>query len=224
MYMRILGRFARFLEADPAQPPTVEALTRDGARRYLVHLQGQPCYAGVPDRMGGRLAPATLNQHARRLRAFARWLWDEGFTAAEVEQLLAVFDPRKAYDHRTAAVAGLLVDTGMRTGELVTLRQGDVNLHIGELRVVGKGEKTRVVVAGRRALSLLRRYLHHRPAGLGQVGDRLFVTTSGRAMAPGQVGHIFRRLRGGAAASRGCRRTSCGTRSRCISSATAGTR
>ena len=65
MYMRILERFARFLETEPAQPPTVEALTRDGARRYLVHLQGQPCYAGVPDRMGGRLAQATLNQHAR---------------------------------------------------------------------------------------------------------------------------------------------------------------
>ena len=62
--------------------------------------------------------------------------------------------------------------------------------------MVGKGEKTRVVVAGRRALSLLRRYLHHRPAGLGQVGERLFVTTSGRAMTPGQVGQIFRRLRG----------------------------
>ena len=112
-----------------------------------------------------------------------------------MERLLAVFDPRKAYDRRTAAMVGLLVDTGMRTGELAALRTADVNLHIGELRVVGKGEKARVVVAGRRALSLLRRYLHHRPPGLGQASDRLFVTTSGRTLDPNQIGHIVRRLR-----------------------------
>ena len=182
-----------------------------------MHLQQQPLFADVPERCGGKLAPATLNQHARALRAFARWLWDEGFTpeyrlvrlkltkvpqteiepltVAEVERLLAVFDPRKIYDRRTAAIMGLLDDTGMRTGELVALRHGDVNLHIGELRVVGKGEKSRVVVAGRRALSLLRRYLHHRPPGLGQASDRLFVTSSGRALDPAQVSHIVRRLR-----------------------------
>ncbi len=208
MYTRILDRFARFLEAQLGCAPTGDALTRHAARGYLVHLQQQPRFADVPDRRGGRLAPATLNQHARALRAFARWLWDEGFTAehrldrlklpkvpqteiepltaAEVERLLAVFDPRKVYDRRTAAIVGLLVDTGMRTGELAALRQGDVNLHIGELRVV---------VAGRRALSLLRRYLHHRPPGLGRASDRLFVTASGRALDPGQIGHIVQRLR-----------------------------
>jgi len=217
MYRRILGRFERFLAALLGSAPSADALTRDAARRYLVHLQQQPRYVDMPDRRGGRLAPATLNQHARALRAFARWLWDEGFTAehrldrlrmpkvplsdiepltpAEVERLLAVFDPRNAYDRRTAAMVGLLVDTGMRTGELSALRTADVNLHIGELRVVGKGEKARVVVAGRRALSLLRRYLHHRPPGLGQASDRLFVTTSGRALDPHQIGHIVRRLR-----------------------------
>ena len=217
MYTRILGRFARFLEAQLGHAPTGDALTRHAARGYLVHLQQQPRFADVPERCGGRLAPATLNQHARALRAFARWLWDEGFTAehrldrlrlpkvplaeiqplttAEVERLLAVFNPRKTYDRRTAAIVGLLVDTGMRTGELAALRHADVNLHIGELRVVGKGEKSRVVVAGRRALSLLRRYLHHRPPGLGQASDRLFVTSSGRALDPGQIGHIVQRLR-----------------------------
>ena len=217
MYTRILDRFTRFVEAQLGHVPTGDALNRHAARGYLVHLQQQPRFADVPERCGGKLAPATLNQHARALRAFARWLWDEGFTpehrlerlrlpkvpqaeiqpltAAEVERLLAVFDPRKAYDRRTAAIVGLLVDTGMRTGELVALRHGDVNLHIGELRVVGKGEKSRVVVAGRRALSLLRRYLHHRPPGLGQSSDRLFVTASGRALDTAQVSHIVRRLR-----------------------------
>ena len=81
MSTRILGRFGRFLEAQLGHTPTGDALTRHAARGYLVHLQQQPRFADVPDRCGGRLAPATLNQHARALRAFARWLWDEGFTA-----------------------------------------------------------------------------------------------------------------------------------------------
>ncbi len=64
----------------------------------------------------------------------------ELLTPAEVERLLSVFDPRKAYDRRTAAMVALLVDTGMRTGELAALRTRDVSLHIGELCVVVKGE------------------------------------------------------------------------------------
>ena len=40
-----------------------------------------------------------------------------------------------------------------------------------------------------------RRYLQHRPPGLGRAVDRLFVTTTGRAMTTGEVSQICRRLR-----------------------------
>ena len=217
MYTRILDRFTRFLEAQLGHAPTGDALSRHSARGYLVHLQQQPRFADVPERCGGKLAPATLNQHARALRAFAHWLWDEGFTpehrlerlrlpkvpqaeiqpltAAEVERLLR--GVRSAQDLRPAHGGDRGAAGGHRHADWGTRGPASRGRQSPHRRVAGGGQggEVRVVVAGRRALSLLRRYLHHRPPGLGQSSDRLFVTASGRALDTAQVSHIVRRLR-----------------------------
>ena len=218
MYDRVLGRFGGFLGDLVGRPPSLDDLTRDNARRYLIDLQGRPRHEGHPNLPAtGRLSPATVAQHARCLRALASWLHDEGhteehrlqrlrvpkvpqaemrpLTAKEVERLLSTLDPAKPNHRRLAAMAAVLLDTGMRTGELVGLTQQSVDFGTGEIRVTGKGEKQRTVVMGRRARHLLHRYLDHRPPGLGRAADRLFVTSSGRPMSTTDVTHIFTRLR-----------------------------
>ena len=181
----ILGRFAAFIEQASGTPPTLVNVTIDVARAYIVALQASPRYIDHPYHdPHGRLSPATVNQHARGLRAFAHWLEEEGHTAdhrlrrlrppnvpapelrpldaAEIERLLGVLDAHDPRHQRTAAIIALLFDTGMRTGELVRLRLADVRWETGEIRVLGKGEKRRVVVAGQRARKFVQRYLDRR--------------------------------------------------------------
>lgn len=64
---------------------------------------------------------------------------------------------------RDAAILELLYSSGLRVGELVALRMGDVSLEEGTARVTGKGRKTRVVPVGESAIRSLRRYLAVRP-------------------------------------------------------------
>ena len=45
----------------------------------------------------------------------------------------------------------LMLDTGLRMGELINLKMDDVNLNEGLLKVMGKGKKERIVPVGSNA-------------------------------------------------------------------------
>ena len=99
---------------------------------------------------------------------------------------------------RDRAMFELAYGCGLRVEEIVTLGCRDVD-HDGEqLRVEGKGRKTRYVPVGELALAAVREYLERgRPAltlaaGQGAARERLFLSKSGRPLATGDV---RRRLR-----------------------------
>lgn len=68
---------------------------------------------------------------------------------------------------RDRAILELLYSSGLRVGELVALRMGDLSLETGTVRVTGKGRKVRVVPVGEKAARAIREYLAVRPAPRG---------------------------------------------------------
>jgi integrase/recombinase XerC len=64
---------------------------------------------------------------------------------------------------RDAAILELLYSSGLRVGELVSLRRGDLSLEEGTVRVAGKGRKVRVVPVGGSAIRAVKDYLAVRP-------------------------------------------------------------
>ena len=172
MYRRVLDGFTGFMAARLGRAPDLGDLTTDNSRAYLIWLQEQPKYLDHPSRKPtGMISPSTVNQHARCLRAVGNWLFMEGHTEEhplrrlrlpkvptvemrplspdEVQQLLRSTNTTTLNGRRTAAMIAVLYDTGMRSGELVRLKLGDVDFQSGELHVLGKGEKERTVVEGR---------------------------------------------------------------------------
>ncbi len=78
----------------------------------------------------------------------------------EVSALLAVYRPGGgALELRNRLALELLYSSGLRASELAGLKLADVDFENELLRVTGKGNKTRMVPAGRPALRILRRYL-----------------------------------------------------------------
>jgi integrase/recombinase XerC len=55
-----------------------------------------------------------------------------------------------------------LYSSGLRLAELVELDPADVNLDDAVVRVIGKGEKTRLIPVGRKALAAIKEWLQHR--------------------------------------------------------------
>jgi len=87
----------------------------------------------------------------------------------DVDRLLNQPDLSTPYGLRDHAILEVLYSTGLRVSELVNLKVSDLEMRMGCLRCIGKGDKERLVPVGRKALAAVRAYLEKsRPQLLGK--------------------------------------------------------
>jgi integrase/recombinase XerD len=87
----------------------------------------------------------------------------------DVDRLLNQPDLSTPYGLRDHAILEVLYSTGLRVSELVNLKVSDLEMRMGCLRCIGKGDKERLVPVGRKALAGVRGYLEKaRPQLLGR--------------------------------------------------------
>lgn len=117
---------------------------------------------------------------------------------------------------RDRAIIEMLYATGVRVGELCGLRAHDIDFETGATRVVGKGNRERVVLAGKPALEALSAYMSElRPRLVltgGYQGDTVFLGRRGRPLGAREVRRILDReskalLQGGAVSPHALRHT-----------------
>lgn len=77
----------------------------------------------------------------------------------EIEQLLEAIDMSKPEGARSRAMLEVLYSSGLRVSELVELKINNIYFDVGFLRVIGKGNKERLVPLGRSAMKHLKIYL-----------------------------------------------------------------
>jgi site-specific recombinase XerD len=198
-----LGQLSRWAGAQDLEPSTVDARA---LRRY----------AGVLSERGA--SHATVARKLAAIRAFYRVLVERGELAAspadlvatpkrdrhlptvlsrsEVGRLLDRMPVATPLDLRDRALFELAYSSGLRAAELVDLDVESLDRDGEELRVEGKGAKTRILPAGEHAWRALDAYLERgRPAlsAAEAVGEpALFLSRSGRRLATSDV---RRRLR-----------------------------
>lgn len=171
-YGAALELFRRYLERRGA-PTEARAIRQEHVEGFLAELFERG------------LQPTTALTRLRGLRAFFRWAAREGEVDddpaagveppkvpeqpvrmpddAEVKKLLAVCEGAGFLDRRDRALIVVLVDCGLRRGELLGLRVEDLDLDQGLIHVHrGKGGARRVAPIGNAATAALDRYLRAR--------------------------------------------------------------
>lgn len=113
----------------------------------------------------------------------------------EVTSLLNAPDVDDPLGLRDRAMLELLYASGLRVSELVGLTLTSLNRRQGVLRIVGKGNKERLVPVGQEALSWIERYLETARPGLvrGRPTAALFPSRRGRAMTRQTFWHAIKR-------------------------------
>lgn len=207
-YRRDLRRYARFLRergiTDPAE------IGEASVHAYVEHLRS------LRDEDGrAALAPSSIARALVAVRSFHRFCAAEGYLdsdpsedvgtprvpqgipkALDEDQVAALLaavtgdDPRAERDR---ALLETLYATGIRISEAVGLDVGDLDLDDGLLRVVGKGDKERVVPVGRSARVALTTYLAR-----GRLALR------SRAARPSERDAVFLNARGGRISRQAC--------------------
>jgi site-specific recombinase XerD len=122
----------------------------------------------------------------------------EPLTEPEIRRVFAVIDTRTAYGARNYAILLLFLDTGLRCGELCGLKLEDVRLKGKHccVKVMGKGQKERIVYVGRRAHEALLSYRTFvRPRHARNVTvNSFFLSQEGRRLTLGAVQQMMRDL------------------------------
>lgn len=99
-------------------------------------------------------------------------------TANELNALLDGFKPENILQLRDLCMMEILYSSGLRVSELVALNLQDVHFDVKELRILGKGNKERVVPIGSQAILRLQDYLSQR-AMLNPSDNALFISKFG---------------------------------------------
>jgi integrase/recombinase XerD len=190
-YRRDLEQFERSIGNVPLKSISLETL-----RQYVDTLSQEQ-----------GLSKRSIARHVSTLRGWFAFLVDEGDIPSNPAETLAIpktgtnlpkFLERTRVDEllssptadtttglRDRAMLDLLYATGMRVSELIGIRVSDLDELEGVVRVIGKGNKQRLIPVGREALQTLAVYREQqRPALLrGRVSPFLFVTARGTSMS-----------------------------------------
>lgn len=113
----------------------------------------------------------------------------------EVEALIAQPDVRDHQGARDKAIFETLYATGMRVSEATDLKTNNVNLDIGFLRCIGKGNKERIIPLGKKAIHSINRYLEFsRPYFLKKkISQNIFISRSGAKLSRQSVWKLIKR-------------------------------
>jgi integrase/recombinase XerD len=202
-YQRDLVRYLTYL-ADRGKQPT--SLDRTDVSRYLLALRE----AG--------LNPRSVARHLSAIRQFHRFLLREAsgtedptahleaprpwhrlpgvLSSEEVERLLTVRGAATPQALRNRAMLELIYASGLRVSELVGLRLSSLDLGLGIVRVVGKGDKERLVPVGETAANSLRVYLKDGRPRLekGRPSDSLFLGRHGQGLTRQMFWQLIKRV------------------------------
>ena len=196
-YGRDLKRFAEFMRK--RQKNTVEDVTREdivdflsglykekmdsrSVARYLVSLRGLYKFAMMEEMV---TTDPTENLESPKVRnSLPTYLRVE-----DINKLLEAPNLATPVGLRDRAMIEILYSTGLRVSELLNLRITDVDMRIGCVRCIGKGDKERLVPIGRKAIEAIEQYLAHgrpkfaRPSSPPPHSQVLLLTSVGRRLS-----------------------------------------
>lgn len=188
-YSSDLNRYVKHLETNGIHAPS--DIMREDVLDHLIALRKES------------LSPRSISRHLSAIRRFHVFLLGERIidqnptedfdspriiqslphvlSNKEVEDLLAAPDISDEAGIRNKAILEIFYSCGLRISELSTLLIKNISLEEGNIRVVGKGSKTRLIPLGERAIDGIRQWLEIRP-GWSQKSNTLFLSTRGNAM------------------------------------------
>ncbi len=203
-------------ELNVCRPPSIDAnndssallpadIDQEAVREYRLYVNR------LGDRNGRELKKNTQNYHLLALRAFLKYLafrsipslspekvsiakiGDRQITflkSEELDMMLKAGEPKARSSLRDRTILEVLFSTGLRVSELAALSIFDLSFERGEIAILGKGKKVRIVFLSESALGWIKKYLGARgadrsddsPLFLSNRGERLTVRSIERVV------------------------------------------
>lgn len=174
-YLHYLNRFVEFAQKNNVNETS--NINLELVRNYRLYLNR------LPNSDNATLSRQTQNYHLIALRAFLKYCAKNDIATLPAEKIELASTPEREINvlepeelerllqapknWRDKAIINLLFSTGLRLHELVKLNREEINFDSGELSILGKGGKMRVVFLSDGAKDALWQYLKNRNDGDG---------------------------------------------------------
>lgn len=190
-YEADLEQFQLFIKANNLNYKT---LKKDDIRQYLKYLDDI------------NYKKSSISRHLSTLRSFYSYLVNNNIVKNnifktisspkkdkklpnylqynELEKLLDACDMTSSLGIRNRLIIETLYDTGLRVSELVNIKLEDIDIKNKEIRVIGKGQKERIVYFGEYEIEILTKYLEDARKELlnGKQSKYLFINHLGNKL------------------------------------------
>lgn len=199
-YSRCLGFFADFIDNSNY---SINKLTVADCKQYYFYLTQKD------------ITTTSVQTYIRALRSFLSWCYDENYitdniserfklpkaqrktidvlTDTEIQRLFACFSSFSFLDIRNYCIVALMLDSGLRLNEVVTLESGNVHIAEGYIIVNGKGNKQRIVPLGLHSKKALLRYSARIPLKCDKTP--LFLKDNLTPLNQSTIKQLFRKLK-----------------------------
>lgn len=178
-----LHQFVIFLQEERSVEAASQARIISGIRAFYRYLSVEQVIADNPALL---VDAPKLGRHLPTV-----------LSIPEVEAMIGAVDLSEPEGHRNKAMLEVMYGCGLRVSELVGLRLSDLHFNEGYVRVIGKGDKERVVPIGETARKAVRLYLEGSRAHLAVKADSadiLFLNRRGGRMSRQMAFLIVKKL------------------------------
>ncbi|MFC1966845.1 tyrosine-type recombinase/integrase [Chloroflexota bacterium] len=218
-YLAILRRYFNFLKLSNLIKP-VDELNKKALEAYITHRKTTkkwPSNPHIKEENKGELSPYSIQGDVRAIKAFWSWLLYQGhiknntlakfplpkvpktiiktLTIEQIRLLLKTIDKNSPVGARNYCILMLLIDTGMRISETTGIQITDLNLPKCLVKIVGKGQKERVIPFSPFTSKELLKYIkYHRPDLCKLESPYLFPSSHGHSVQVNAIQQTIKRL------------------------------
>ena len=116
------------------------------------------------------------------------------FSEKEMEELLNIPDLSSKFGIRNRAILELIYSSGLRISEIADCKRGQIDLQEKLIKIIGKGNKERIVPVSSKAKIAIRNYSKIRVQFKSRFSDdSFFLSKSGRPLSPNEIREILSR-------------------------------
>jgi integrase/recombinase XerC/integrase/recombinase XerD len=191
-------------------------LTLQHVQQYQLYIDTKPAERSG----GGKLTKRSVQTYMRHIKVFLTYCHEEGhhpepihhkiklpkaerpvieiLTDEEIAAILAAFSGT-VNELRNRALIFMLLDCGLRLGEIVGINKQNINFDKGYIMVKGKGRKGRIVPIGEKVIFVMKEYLQSRGfsgiASGARGAEAFFLTANGTPITTGCISSLMGRLK-----------------------------
>lgn len=219
-YSEILTAYRRYLEYSQKRLD-ISSLNVENVRSYILYLRNRKRFEGHPyiPKQDTTLSTQTIRGHVRTLKVFSSWLFREKYnkdnvlkdlrlpkatiktiiplTADEIKTIIGYIDRKSSVGFRNYCIFVTSLDNGIREAEGAETLISNINFKSpGHIKVIGKGDKERVVPIGESVKATLLHYIDNvRPRPMTKDAyDRFFLSKDGKPITANTIKLVFSRL------------------------------